>query len=211
MTNAPSFKTEQEVFWHGDFGNAYTGRNDGGEISRSNLLFWGAVLKRTGPIQSCFEIGCNRGLNLDAIKTLLPACVTKGLEINAYAVEESTRKGHQVFNGSILTAPPDSTAAGGADLTFASGVLIHIEPGCLDTAYDFLFTTSKKFILVSEYFSPQPVSVSYRGHQNRLFKRDFAGELWAKYSSLRLVDYGFVWSKDPVAPKDDTTWFLFQK
>ncbi len=168
-------------------------------------------MKRTGPIQSCFEIGCNRGLNLDAIKTLLPACVTKGLEINAYAVEESTRKGHQVFNRSILTVPPDSTAAGGADLTFASGVLIHIEPECLDTAYDFLFTTSKKFVLVSEYFSPQPVSVSYRGHQNRLFKRDFAGELWAKFPSLRLVDYGFVWSKDPVAPKDDTTWFLFQK
>jgi hypothetical protein len=81
MTETPIFKTEQEAFWHGDFGNAYTDRNNGDEISRANLLYWG-VLKRTGPIKSCFEIGCNRGLNLDAIKTLLPACKTSGLEIN---------------------------------------------------------------------------------------------------------------------------------
>jgi len=41
MTETPSFKTEQEAFWHGDFGNAYTDRNNGDEISRANLLFWG--------------------------------------------------------------------------------------------------------------------------------------------------------------------------
>jgi pseudaminic acid biosynthesis-associated methylase len=211
MTETPSFKTEQETFWHGDFGNAYTDRNNGDEISRANLLFWGGVLKRTGPIQSCFEIGCNRGLNLDAIKTLLPACKTSGLEINTYAAKECARKGHQVFEGSILAAPHESHFARLADLSFASGVLIHIEPGGLNAAYDLLFSTSKTFILISEYFNPQPVAIPYRGHENRLFKRDFAGELWARYPNLRLVDYGFIWSKDPVAPKDDTTWFLFQK
>jgi pseudaminic acid biosynthesis-associated methylase len=211
MTETPSFKTEQEAFWHGDFGNVYTDRNNGDEISRANLLFWGGVLKRTGPIQSCFEIGCNRGLNLDAIKTLLPACKTSGLEINAYAAKECARKGHQVFEGSILAAPPESQSARLADLSFASGVLIHIDPRGLDAAYDLLLSSSKTFILISEYFNPQPVAIPYRGHENRLFKRDFAGELWARYPNLRLVDYGFIWSKDPVAPKDDTTWFLFQK
>jgi len=169
------------------------------------------VLKRTGPIQSCFEIGCNRGLNLDAIKTLLPACKTSGLEINAYAAKECASKGHQVFEGSILNASRESQSARIADLSFASGVLIHIEPGGLNEAYDLLLSTSKNFILISEYFNPQPVAIPYRGHENRLFKRDFAGELWARHPGLRLVDYGFVWSKDPVAPKDDTTWFLFQK
>ena len=39
------------------------------------------MLRRTGPIANCFEIGCNRGLNLDAIKKLMPACKTSGLEI----------------------------------------------------------------------------------------------------------------------------------
>ena len=81
MTGLKLFATEQETFWSGDFGDAYTDRNDRDCIARSNLLFWGGVLKRTGLINSCFEIGCNRGLNLDAIKALLPACQTTGLEI----------------------------------------------------------------------------------------------------------------------------------
>ena len=81
----------------------------------------------------------------------------------------------------------------------------------MNAAYELPYTLSRKFILISEYFNLAPVSIPYRGHENRLFKRDFAGELWAQYSSLILVDYGFIWSKDPVVPKDDTTWFLFAK
>lgn len=212
MSDPKTFTTEQEAFWSGSFGDSYTDRNAGDSIARSNLLFWGGVLKRTGPISSCFEIGCNRGLNLDAIKTLLPACQTTGLEINSHAAQECASKGHQVFEGSILTPPSAATSSNGAaDLSVACGVLIHINPDSLPTAYELLFVLSKRFILVSEYFNPVPVAIPYRGHENRLFKRDFAGELWAKYPSLRLVDYGFVWSKDPVAPKDDTTWFLFEK
>ena len=212
MTNPSNFSTEQEAFWSGSFGDAYTDRNDGDAVVRSNLLFWGRVLGRTGPISSCFEIGCNRGLNLDAIKTLLSACKTSGLEINSYAAKECAGKGHQVFEGTILAPPFDvNDSSDLADLSLACGVLIHINPDSLKLAYELLYSQSKRFILVSEYFNPVPVVVPYRGHENRLFKRDFAGELWAQYPSLRLVDYGFVWSKDPLAPKDDTTWFLFEK
>jgi len=55
------------------------------------------------------------------------------------------------------------------------------------------------------------VAIPYRGQENRLFKREFTGEIWALYPSLKLVDYGYVWSEDPIAPKDGTTWFLFEK
>jgi pseudaminic acid biosynthesis-associated methylase len=212
MKISTDFATEQEVFWSGEFGDEYTNRNHGDLSARSNLLFWGGVLKRTGLINSCFEIGCNRGLNLDAIKTLLPACQTAGLEINSQAAKECARKGHQVLEGSILAPPPGATRSDGvADLSIASGVLIHINPDGLSTAYELLHALSKRFILVSEYFNPVPVAITYRGHDNRLFKRDFAGELWAQYPCLRLLDYGFIWRKDPVAPKDNTTWFLFEK
>lgn len=212
MTDSNVFATEQEAFWSGSFGDAYTDRNDGDVIARSNLLFWGRVLRRTGPIASCFEIGCNRGLNLDAIKSLLPTCRTAGLEINSHAAKECAGKEHQVFEGSILAPPSAATALDGvADLSIASGVLIHINPDSLETAYELLLALSKRFILVSEYFNPVPVAIPYRGHEDRLFKRDFAGEIWARYPSLKLVDYGFIWSKDPIAPKDDTTWFLFEK
>lgn len=175
-------------------------------------MFWGGVLKRTGPISRCFEIGCNRGLNLDSIKMLLPNCQTAGLEINPHAAAECAAKGHQVFEGTILAAPPVTAGSiGVADLSIASGVLIHINPNNLHTAYELLHRLSTRFILVSEYFNPVPVSIPYRGYDNRLFKRDFAGEIWEQFPSLRLVDYGFIWSKDPVAPKDDTNWFLFEK
>jgi len=212
MSGSKSFATEQEAFWSGDFGDAYTDRNDGDSLARSNLLFFGGVLKRTGPINSCFEIGCNRGLNLDAIKALLPACQTIGLEINSYAAKECASKGHQVFEGSILAPPAAANGLiGQADLSIASGVLIHVDPDSLYIAYELLYNVTQKFILISEYFNPVPVAIPYRGHDNRLFKRDFANELWVQYPSLRLVDYGFIWSKDPMAPKDDTTWFLFEK
>lgn len=212
MSDPNTFATDQEAFWSGSFGDAYTDRNDGGAITRSNLLFWGQVLRRTGSISSCFEIGCNRGLNLDAIKTLLPSCQASGLEINSHAAQEAASKGHQVFEGSILAPLPASAKLRGAvDLSVSCGVLIHINPDSLSVAYELLHDLSNRFVLISEYFNPVPIAIPYRGHENRLFKRDFAGELWGMYPALRLVDYGFVWSRDPVAPKDDTTWFLFEK
>lgn len=77
-------------------------------------------------------------------------------------------------------------------------------------AYELLRMISTRLILISKYFNPAPVDIPCRGQENRLFKRDFAGEIWAQYPSLKLVDYEFVWSKDPIAPKDGTTWFLFE-
>lgn len=211
MTNSKDFATEQESFWSGSFGDSYTDRNAGEVIARSNLMFWAKVLRRTGLISSCFEIGCNRGLNLDAIKGLMPSCKTSGLEINSHAVRECSNRGHQVFEGTILAPPAAAGLSDIADLSIASGVLIHINPESLNLAYDLLFTLSRRFILVCEYFNPVPVAIPYRGHENRLFKRDFAREFWDQHPSMTLVDYGFIWSQDPVAPKDDRTWFLFEK
>ena len=51
----------------------------------------------------------------------------------------------------------------------------------------------------------------YRGHDARLFKRDFAGEMLDRFSDLRLVDYGFRYHRDPAHPADDLTWFLMEK
>jgi hypothetical protein len=66
-------------------------------------------------------------------------------------------------------------------------------------------------MLIAEYYSPVPIEISYRGHEQRLFKRDFAGELLGTFPDLRLVDYGFSYRNDPVAPQDDITWFLLEK
>ena len=47
-------------------------------------------------------------------------------------------------------------------------------------------------------------------HQNKLFKRDFAGDLIDSYG-LKLIDYGFIYKRDNWAPQDDITWFLLEK
>ena len=53
--------------------------------------------------------------------------------------------------------------------------------------------------------------IPYHGESDRLFKRDFAGELMKKYKDLKLVDYGFVYHNDSNFPQDDVTWFLLEK
>jgi spore coat polysaccharide biosynthesis protein SpsF len=63
--------------------------------------------------------------------------------------------------------------------------------------------------LIAEYFNPSPVSIDYRGESEKLFKRDFAGEMLDSIPSLGLVDYGFVWSRGSF-PQDDITWFLME-
>ena len=62
-----------------------------------------------------------------------------------------------------------------------------------------------------EYYNPAPVAVTYRGHTNRLFKRDFCGEIMTRFPDLRLADYGFAYRRDPSFPQDDITWFLMEK
>ena len=32
-----------------------------------------------------------------------------------------------------------------------------------------------------------------------------------RYPQMRLVDYGFVYRRDPNFPQDDITWFLMEK
>ena len=65
-------------------------------------------------------------------------------------------------------------------------------------------------MLIVEYYNPTPVTVSYRGNDDRLFKRDFAGEMIDKYN-MKLVDYGFVYHRDNMFPLDDMNWFLLEK
>ena len=203
------FKTPQEEFWAGDFGTEYIRRNDSQELLSSNLNFFSTTLKHAGQICSCLEFGANIGMNLKALMLLYPKINVQAIEINAVAAEElAILIGSQnVFNGSIF----DYTVTEKVELSLIKGVLIHIHPGKLDTVYNKLYEASSRFILVCEYYNPVPVSITYRGHTNRLFKRDFAGELLDKYSDLKLIDYGFFYRRDNAFPQDDITWFLLGK
>jgi len=114
-----------------------------------------------------------------------------------------------VYNQSILDFSWDVSPA--QDLVLIKGVLIHINPDMLSQIYQTLYRLSRRYICLVEYYNSTPVSVSYRGYRDKLFKRDFAGEIMDKYPDLRLVNYGFVYHRDPNFPLDDSTWFLLEK
>ena len=203
------FKTEQEKFWAENFGNEYIQRNQGDELLASNLNFFTKALAQAGKINSCIEFGANIGMNLKALKLLYPAISLKGIEINNQAANElrNTIGSENVINSSIF----DFDASNKAQISLIKGVLIHINPDMLDLVYQKLYDSSTDFILIAEYYNPSPVAIPYRGHQDRLFKRDFAGEFLQKFNNSKLIDYGFSYRNDPAFPQDDITWFLIKK
>lgn len=204
-----SFKTGQEEFWAGEFGTEYITRNESNQLLASNLNFFSKSLKLAGNISSCLELGANIGMNLKALKLLYPRIDLKAVEINNDASKlcKALIGESNVFNGSIF----DYVDTAKVDLSIIKGVLIHINPEMLNIVYEKLYQASSSHILIAEYYNPTPVVIPYRGHSDRLFKRDFAGEMLDKYSDLYLVDYGFVYHRDMAFPQDDITWFLLQK
>jgi len=201
--------TEQEVFWQGNFGNDYTDRNRGPQWIASNMALFSKVLNRTRGIRSVLEFGSNIGLNLMALRQLLPEAKLSAIEINEKAATELKENlpAIDLHLTSILEFQPRQTW----DLVFTKGVLIHINPEKLSIVYDLLYKSAARYILISEYYNPKPTEVVYRGHAGKLFKRDFAGEMLDRFPDLTLVDYGFAYHRDPNFPQDDMNWFLMEK
>ena len=206
--NDKNFKTEQEAFWAGEFGNEYIGRNDAPELTAASLSLFGEILQHTRGIASVIEFGANVGMNLMALHQLLPTANLSAIEINSNAAEVLRSLGYvDVRQESLLEYVPRDAH----DLAFIKLVLIHIHPDHLPTVYDTLYASSRKYLCVCEYYNPRPVSITYRGHNDRLFKRDFAGDMLERYPDLRLIAYGFKYRRDPVFLHDDETWFLLEK
>ena len=198
-------KTEQEIFWETDFGNKYVKRN----LKSDRIFTIGKdLLNNKVIINEVLELGANVGLNLDAIKRVYPEIKTYGVEINKLAFNIGKKK-HKYFNKPILNFKTKKKY----DLVCSIGVLIHQNPNHLKAFYNKLYSLSKKYIYLSEYFNPTPVTVKYRNHHEKLFKRDFAKELLIKFPKLKLIDYCFQWKEEPRLKNntDSTNWFLFQK
>ena len=209
MTSKTNYTTPQEEFWASNFGTEYIGRNDNNQLLASNLNFFTKALKQAGKISSCLEFGANIGMNLKALQLIYPGIDLKGVEINADAAKllRGLVGDENVYEGSIFDYPVTEKV----DVSLIKGVLIHINPDMLNVVYENLYQASSRYILVCEYYNPSPVVITYRGHADRLFKRDFAGEMLDKYTDLTLIDYGFAYRRDPAFPQDDITWFLMEK
>ena len=203
------YATEQESFWAGEFGTEYVQRNKSQGLLASNLAFFTRALRATNRIDDCIEFGANIGMNLRALKLLYPQQEQYAIEINEDAVKELASIVHpdNVYHSSIM----DYSAGHKFDLALIKGVLIHINPEFLPQVYDKLYDSASRYILICEYYNPTPTKINYRGFDDRLFKRDFCGEIMDRYGDLELIDYGFSYHRDPKHPQDDINWFLLEK
>lgn len=205
-------ETEQLKFWRGDFGDAYADRNAPEvDLLRARVALWASILKSLAgaPPESILEVGANVGNNLRALRQLT------GAELHAL---EPNDKARQVLVDDGVVAADNARGGfasaidlpdGAVDLAFTSGVLIHIHPDDLAPSCREIHRVARRYIACIEYFSDKPEEIPYRGHAERLFKRDFGGFWLDTFPDLRVVDYGFAWKR--LTGLDNLTWWLFEK
>ena len=195
--------SEQLDAWRGEFGNAYTERNVVDPKAR-RLAF--ETMLGGMDVSSVLEVGCNRGHNLAALRTLLGGRARLlGLEPNKAARTVASGLGFAVRDGEISALP---YGAGAFDLVFTAGVLIHISPDELDRALSEVHRTSRRYILSIEYSAPEETMVPYQDRDNLLWKRDYLAIWRARHPDLQPVRQGF-W--DVADGFDRCDWWLLEK
>ena len=182
--------------WAGKFGEEYTDRNMMSPDEFEKLLRSRIGFSRTEQaneflsdleLDNILEVGSNVGnqlllLQKKGFKNLY------GIELNRYAVEKSKErtKGKEIdiIQGSAFDIPFKDVYF---DLVFTSGVLIHISPQDINDVLDEIYRCSKKYIWGSEYFSEDYIKVDYRGHNELLWKTNFAKLYLNRFSDLKLI------------------------
>lgn len=202
-------KTEQlSGIWENDFGVEYTRRKlqvheAEGALRKS---FWRDLMSQLPGVGSVTEIGCNAGMNLEAIHDTRPDLELVGIEPNDFAFEAATARAkgrYRITAGDLWSLPTDATA----DLVFTCTVLIHVAPDDLESAMRNIFNLSRRFILTMEYYWPLVKEIEYRGLGSALWKQDF-GVAWLHGEAVRLLETGYLDARDGF---DRVTWWLFEK
>ena len=206
-----SNQNEQENFWENTYSKNYIKKNS--DFSNTLLIEgWGKILESIDEPQTILECGANIGRNIEALNQIFPKAEKTAIEISvdAAAILNQKFENLKVINSSILNS---DIAANQYDLTFTMCVLIHIHPKNLLLNLEKIVASSKKYIVVGEYFNRTPVSLKYQGEEDKLFKRDFGKFVLEHFGDkLTLVDYGFLWGHIyDDGGFDDVTWWVFEK
>ncbi|MBI5482352.1 MAG: methyltransferase domain-containing protein [Deltaproteobacteria bacterium] len=181
--------------WAGSFGAQYTDRNPQtladlealyrSSFGRSRTEMNQEFLANLDTSARVLEVGCNLGLQLLCLQEM-GFTNLYGIELQPYAVERArqTTRGINIITGSAFDVPFKD---GFFDLTFTSGVLIHIAPADLPVAFDELCRCSKRWVWGFEYFAETQTEIPYRGHTALLWKADFARLLLERHPELEMV------------------------
>lgn len=158
--------------WAGTWGQEYTARNRADW--RARIPFWREVLDLTGA-RSVYEVGCNAGWNLSAIKAASNGLVEGyGHDVNYDAVLQARSAGLDVTHAERW---PEDAFLYRVDLSFTAGVLIHIAPKELPSMMRQIVGTSADYVLAVEYAADKEEEVLYRGQSGMLWRRPY-GQLY---------------------------------
>ncbi len=203
-------KTKQEEFWQGEFGAVYTDRN-----SRS-LDEWNAFYKDTWGISKIemndrfigqlpksskiLEVGCNTGMQLNGLQQMGFENLY-GIELQSYAAEQAKKytKNINIICGSGFDLPFKDNYF---EMVCTNGVLIHISPDNLPLIMGEMYRCSSKYIWGFEYFEEKVTEINYRGHENYLWKADYASLFKKQFPDLKLVKKEFYPYLDNPSNKD---------
>jgi pseudaminic acid biosynthesis-associated methylase len=188
-------ETKQSREWASDFGRDYTARNtfDRAELDALWMAKYGVTrtainrkfLGVIPPDARILEVGCNVGNQLLLLSGMGYTNLS-GIDVQGYAVQiaQTQVPGASIMEGSALDIPfPDSHF----DLVFTSGLLIHIAPADLPRVFDEIHRVTKTWIFGAEYYAPTLTEIKYRGHEDLLWKNDFAKLYQRQFADLRLV------------------------
>ncbi|MEM1156921.1 MAG: pseudaminic acid biosynthesis-associated methylase [Verrucomicrobiota bacterium] len=203
--------------WKTEFGDDYMKRNqpEAKSVKQAAEVF-SRIFKQgglEGNIKNALEVGANLGINLRGIQSIyssadlkLSAVEPNGVALKAIA-EDSTLELEQCYHCSGQNIPCDD---GVFDLVFTNGVLIHVPPSDLEQVISEIVRSSSRYILCSEYFSHEPIEISYHSNSEMLWKRDFGKKYLECFPELKVVNYGFIWMEE-FSQFDNLNWWLFEK
>lgn len=204
--------TAQLLFWRGEFGGDYIERNSANAQNlRARVAMWSEIMRSVSgvPPRSILEVGSNIGNNLRALQALTGAklyAVEPNAQARAVLLQDGVVEPDCAFEGIAANIPlADHTV----EMAFTCGVLIHIHPDDLLASCKEIYRVSSQYIACVEYFSDKPEMIPYRGHDDRLFKRDFGGFWMDKFPDLRVLGCGFLWKR--ITGLDNLTWWIFEK
>jgi hypothetical protein len=203
--------TKEIKLWKSSFGDNYVARNQLSDQDIANRMqLWQSSLSMLCIFisipNSFLELGAGIGGNLTAIGNIYKSY---GKTPELYAIEPNfqARKYLQDIEFVSITENINKIDTASIDLTFTSGVLIHIHPNDVLNTMKELYRVSKKWIVCIEYFSPELRELNYHNKQ-ALWTQDFGG-LWLNNFKLRCISYSFHWKR--MTGLDNVTCWVFEK
>jgi pseudaminic acid biosynthesis-associated methylase len=192
-------QTKQTEFWKGDFGKEYTDRNTYSPkewdqfyiniFGKSKIDMNADFLSHLSKDIKILEIGCNIGLQLQGLQRMGFKNLY-GIELQPYAVEQAKKntEGINIICGSGFDLPFKDNYF---DVVCTNGVLIHISPDDLPKIICEMYRCSKKYIWGFEYYAEKTMEINYRGHENYLWKADYAALFIKEFPNLKLIKKEF--------------------